>query len=162
MACYVIAKSLPASDFEAKILMRVCSETRVAKHCRGSPIGFSGFYSQIRERFGIKSMRGRWDAKNSPRDYGIARNLRSGLRDWRTLLGTLTVRNRLPRLSLTKVRNEQDFCQISSNYNEHFVIYCRLFTLPIKVKKTKAMSTSFTGSSPTRPLWGEPSLIFEI
>ena len=22
-------------------------------------------------------MRGRWDAKNSPRDYGIARNLRS-------------------------------------------------------------------------------------
>ena len=76
------------------------------------------------------------------RDYGIEE----------PYCGTLTVRNRLPRLSLTKVRNEQDFCQISSNYNEHFVIYCRLFTLPIKVKKTKAMSTSFTGSSPTRPL----------
>ena len=26
-------------------------------------------------------MRGRWDAKNSPRDYGIARNLRSGLKN---------------------------------------------------------------------------------
>ena len=30
----------------------------------------------------------RWDAKNNPRDYGIARNFGSGLRDWRTLLGT--------------------------------------------------------------------------
>ena len=30
----------------------------------------------------------RWDAKNNPRDYGIARNAGSGLRDWRTLLWT--------------------------------------------------------------------------
>ena len=29
------------------------------------------------------------DAKNNPRDYGIARNFGSGLRDRRTLLGTL-------------------------------------------------------------------------
>ena len=76
------------------------------------------------------------------RDYGIEEPY------W----GTSQSGYRLPRLSLTKVRYEQNFCQISSNYNEHFVIYCRLFTLPIKVKKTKAMSTSFTGSSPTRPL----------
>ena len=34
-------------------------------------------------------MRGRWDAKNDPRDYGIARNFGSGLRDWKTLLRTL-------------------------------------------------------------------------
>ena len=37
-------------------------------------------------------MRGRWDAKNNPRDYRIARNFKSGLRDWRTLLGTLLQR----------------------------------------------------------------------
>ena len=29
----------------------------------------------------IESMHGRWDAKNNPRDYGIARNFGSGLRD---------------------------------------------------------------------------------
>ena len=34
-------------------------------------------------------MRERWDAKNNSRDYGIARNLGSGLRDSETLLGTL-------------------------------------------------------------------------
>ena len=34
-------------------------------------------------------MRGRWDAKSNPRDYGIARNFGSGLRDRKTLLGTL-------------------------------------------------------------------------
>ena len=51
--------------------------------------GDSGFYSKIREGFGIESIRGRWDAKNNPRNYGIARNLGSGLRDRKTLLGTL-------------------------------------------------------------------------
>ena len=40
-------------------------------------------------RFGIESMRGRWDTKNNPRDYGIARTLAWGWRDWRALLGTL-------------------------------------------------------------------------
>ena len=34
-------------------------------------------------------MLGRCDAKNNPRDYGIARNFGSGSRDIRTLLGTL-------------------------------------------------------------------------
>ena len=34
-------------------------------------------------------MRGRWDAKSNPRDYGIARKFGSGLRDRKTLLGTL-------------------------------------------------------------------------
>ena len=34
-------------------------------------------------------MRGRWAAKNNPRDYGVARSFGAGLRDWRTLLGTL-------------------------------------------------------------------------
>ena len=34
-------------------------------------------------------MRGRWVAKNNPRDYGIAQSFGAGLRDWRTLLGTL-------------------------------------------------------------------------
>ena len=33
-------------------------------------------------------MHGKRDAKNNPRDYGIARNFGSGLRDWKTLLGT--------------------------------------------------------------------------
>ena len=37
-------------------------------------------------------MRGRWDAKSNPRDYGIARNFGSGLRDRKTLLGTLHVK----------------------------------------------------------------------
>ena len=41
----------------------------------------SGFYIKIREGFGIESMRERWDNKNNPPDYGIARNLESGLRD---------------------------------------------------------------------------------
>ena len=36
-------------------------------------------------------MRGRWDAKSNPRDYGIARNFESGLRDRKTLLGTLNI-----------------------------------------------------------------------
>ena len=35
----------------------------------------------------VESLRGRWDTKNNPRDYGIARNLKSGLRDWRTTVG---------------------------------------------------------------------------
>ena len=52
---------------------------------RGSSIGFSGYVissfeardsgakqSKIRARFRIESMRRRWDAKNNPRDYGIA------------------------------------------------------------------------------------------
>ena len=34
-------------------------------------------------------MLGMWDAKNNHRDYGMARNFESGLRDGRTLLGTL-------------------------------------------------------------------------
>ena len=34
---------------------------------------------------------GRWDAKNNPREYGIAWNFGSGLRDWRTLSGILVV-----------------------------------------------------------------------
>ena len=37
-------------------------------------------------------MRGRWDAKSNPRDYGIARNFGSGSRDRKTLLGTLLSR----------------------------------------------------------------------
>ena len=41
----------------------------------------SGFESKIEARFGLESLRGRWDAKNNPRDYGIARNLKSGLPD---------------------------------------------------------------------------------
>ena len=40
-------------------------------------------------RFGIESMRERWDAKSNLRDYGIARKFGSGLRDRKTLLGTL-------------------------------------------------------------------------
>ena len=31
----------------------------------------SGFKSKIEARFGVESMRGRLDAKNNPRDYGI-------------------------------------------------------------------------------------------
>ena len=34
-------------------------------------------------------MRGRWDAKSNPRDYGIARNFGSGLRDRKTLCASL-------------------------------------------------------------------------
>ena len=42
-------------------------------------------------RFGITGMRARLDAKNNPRDHGIAWNFGSGLRDWRTLSGTLRI-----------------------------------------------------------------------
>ena len=38
----------------------------------------SGFESKIEACFGIESMLARWDAKNNPRDYGIARNFGSG------------------------------------------------------------------------------------
>ena len=48
-----------------------------------------GIWKQNRSEIRYESLRGRWDAKNNPRDYGIARNLKSGLPDWRTLLGTL-------------------------------------------------------------------------
>ena len=53
--------------------------------------GDSGFYSTSRVSYSIESMSGRWDAKNSHRDYVIKRNFGSGLRDWRTLLGTLGI-----------------------------------------------------------------------
>ena len=45
----------------------------------------TGFKTKIRDR----KKYGRWDAKNNPRDYAIERNCGSGLRDWRTLLGTV-------------------------------------------------------------------------
>ena len=41
----------------------------------------SGFESKIVSSFGIERMLGRWDSKNNPRDYWIARNFGSGLRD---------------------------------------------------------------------------------
>ena len=41
----------------------------------------------MRTRFGIESTGARWDAKTNPRDYGIAPDFGSGLRDVRTLLG---------------------------------------------------------------------------
>ena len=74
---------------------------------RGSPIGFPGYrisliwrsgfgiLKQNREGFGIESMCGRWDAKNNPQDYGIAQNLGSGSRDWKTLLGTLCIESKI-------------------------------------------------------------------
>ena len=45
-------------------------------------------YKKNRARFGIESITGGRMWKNNPRDYGIARNFGSGLRDWRTVLGT--------------------------------------------------------------------------
>ena len=45
-------------------------------------------YKKNRARFGIESITGGRMWKNNPRDYGIARNFESGLRDWRTVLGT--------------------------------------------------------------------------
>ena len=58
---------------------------------RGSSTGFSGYGISLiwSSGFGIDGMLGRWDAKNPPRDYGIAGRFGSGLRDWRTLWGTL-------------------------------------------------------------------------
>ena len=41
----------------------------------------SVFQNEIMARFGIESMRRRWDAKNNPRDHGIAQSFRLGLRD---------------------------------------------------------------------------------
>ena len=70
---------------------------------RGSPIVFSGSGISLFWRsgfgifliwnsgFGIERRRGRWDAKNNPRDYGNTRNFGSGLPDWRKLLGTLNL-----------------------------------------------------------------------
>ena len=46
-----------------------------------------GFESKTGERFGIESTRGRWDAKNNPRDYRIASYFGSGLRDWEPYWG---------------------------------------------------------------------------
>ena len=40
-----------------------------------------GFESKIEGSLEIESMLGMWDAKNNPRDYGIARNFGSGLRN---------------------------------------------------------------------------------
>ena len=68
---------------------------------RGSSIGFSGpgishisssefgIWKQNRGEFWDWKYARKWDSKYNPRDYGIARNFESGLRDWRTLLGAL-------------------------------------------------------------------------
>ena len=39
----------------------------------------SGFESKIEACFGIESMLGRWDGKNNPRHYGIARKFWVGI-----------------------------------------------------------------------------------
>ena len=68
---------------------------------RGSLIDFSGsgifliwssgFGILEQNRGQIRDWKHAWerDTKNNPQDYGIARNFGSGLRDWKTLLGTL-------------------------------------------------------------------------
>ena len=49
----------------------------------GSKLGIRDFTAKSGRDSGLKVCvgGGMWDAKNSPRDYGIARNLRSGLLD---------------------------------------------------------------------------------
>ena len=47
-----------------------------------------GILKRNRGEIRIESMLGRRDAKDNPRGYGIARNFGSGLRDWKTVLGT--------------------------------------------------------------------------
>ena len=53
----------------------------------------SGFAILQQNHGGIRNWKYAWEVgcQNNPREYGIARNLGSGLRDWKTLLGTLTV-----------------------------------------------------------------------
>ena len=54
---------------------------------------------QIGARYGIESITGGGMWKNNPRDYGIARNSGPGLRDRRTVFGTLlrsTTENDVP------------------------------------------------------------------
>ena len=52
-------------------------------------LGIRDFKEKSGPGIRIESMHGKRDAKNNPRDYGIARNFGSGLRDRRTLLGTV-------------------------------------------------------------------------
>ena len=89
----------------------------------------SGFESKIGARFGIESIRERWDAKNNPRDYGIARNFGSGLRDWRTLFGTLQY-GMLCSCSKAYVM----LCQVMlcwATTKQKYLIHC--FTVRIKI-----------------------------
>ena len=51
-------------------------------------------------------MRGRWDAKSNPRDYEIARKLGSGLRDRKTLLGTLALRGNRKHVCVPRLEFE--------------------------------------------------------
>ena len=44
------------------------------------------------------------------------------------------------RPSLTEVWYEQDFCQILSHFNKQILRCCHLFTLPMKVNKTSALT----------------------
>ena len=44
------------------------------------------------------------------------------------------------RPSLTEVWYEQDFCQILSYFNKQILRCCHLFTLPMKVNKTSALT----------------------
>ena len=51
-------------------------------------LGIWDFKAKSGRESGLKYT-GRWEAKNNPLDYGIARNFGSGLRDRKTPLGTL-------------------------------------------------------------------------
>jgi len=97
--------SLPTPDLcQVRFKSFSSNETATGKYIslkRGSSMGFSGSGISLvwSSGFGIlKQNSGEirdWKNvqevgyQNNPRDYGIAWNFGSGLRDWRTLLGTL-------------------------------------------------------------------------
>ena len=51
-------------------------------------LGIRDFEANSRQDSGVKVC-ATYDARNNPQDYGVGRKFGSGLRDWRTLLGTL-------------------------------------------------------------------------
>ena len=71
--------------------------------------GDSGFYSTSRVSFGIESMSWGGEMQNSHRDYVIERNFGSGLRVWRTLLGTLEIRIQNPKIFVFEIQNMGNF-----------------------------------------------------
>ena len=85
-----------------------------------------------------------WDAKNNPRDYVIARNFGSGLRDRKTLLGTLFLkqngrshkRTLTQKGKLSNTYNSEDLALNGTTELTTLVLHLkRIFELPQLIPK---------------------------
>ena len=88
--CTIVVENRVTFPLGMKITDNNFKDAVFAVQVRGCPIVFSGSGVSLiwNSRLGIlkQNQREIRYTKNNPRDYGIARNFGSGLRDWRTLL----------------------------------------------------------------------------